>query len=100
MTALAPCHGMHLPPCVQVLRTGQSDKDETKDELGSQAHCFQAGGMGAPAQEPAQSPPRAAEDHAPHAETQGVAEALDPGFAEREEHPEEPSPEEPGVVNK
>src|SRR6267154_2796493 len=63
MTALAPCHGMHLPPCVQVLRTGQSDKDETKDELGSQAHCFQAGGMGAPAQEPAHSPPRAAEDH-------------------------------------
>ena len=44
-------------------------------------------------------PPRAAEDHAPHAETQGVAEALDPGFAEGEEHPEEPpseAPEEPG----
>src|SRR5262249_20956023 len=80
--------------------TGQPNEAKAKGELGPEPHVRHAGGMGAPAQEPAQRPPRAAEDHAPCPETQGVAAALDPECAEGEEHPEEPPTEEsekPGV---
>ena len=99
-----PKHGCaHEPPAGEQRElahlaqqdTGQPDEDQAKGELGPKPHVRHARSVGAPAQEPAQGPPRAAEYHAPHAETQGVAEALDPGFAEGEEHPEEPPPEAP-----
>src|SRR5215831_4231049 len=75
--------------------TGQPDEDEATGTLGPQAHRLPARRVVAPAQEPAPRPPGAAEDHAPHAETQGVAKAPDPGFAEGEEYHEESAPEEP-----